>query len=86
MKKWGRVILFVGFAFLFCGCTKLPQEQFAEQLTNQQAANAGEFQATIDTFEMGSSSEYGQEADRYASMLMSQLVGSSFKGDFVQDK
>ena len=86
MKKWGSVILFVGFAFLFGGCTKLPQEQFAEQLTNQQAANAGEFQATIDTFEIGSSSEYGQEADRYASMLMSQLVGSSFKGDFVQDK
>jgi len=86
MKKWGRVILFVGFAFLFGGCTKLPQEQFAEQLTNQQAANAGEFQATIDTFEMGNSSDYGQEADRYASMLMSQLVGSSFKGDFVQDK
>lgn len=86
MKKWGRIILFVGFAFLFGGCTKLPQEQFAEQLTNQQATNAGEFQATIDTFEIGNSSEYGQEADRYASMLMSQLVGSSFKGDFVQDK
>ncbi len=76
----------LGSPFLFGGCTEYRKKQLPKQLTNQQAANAGEFKRRSIPLRWAAAAKYGQEADRYASMLMSQLVGSSFKGDFVQDK
>ena len=46
MKKWLGIGLLVGLFFL-TGCTKLPQDQFADGLTVQKDMNAGDFSVTI---------------------------------------
>lgn len=46
MKKWLGIGLLVGLFFL-TGCTKLPQDQFADGLTVQKDMNAGDFLSLI---------------------------------------
>lgn len=84
--KWRKVCLFVGLIFVLGACTKLPQEQFSEALTSKQAFHAGDFSMTIDKFDMGNSQTYDAEADIYASMIMTQIVGTKVSGEFVQDQ
>lgn len=86
MKKWRSVLLFVGLIFVLGACTKLPQEQFSEALTAKQAFHAGDFSMTIDSFEMGEGQTSDEEANIYASMIMSQIVGTKVSGTFVQDQ
>jgi hypothetical protein len=84
MKKWLGISLFIGLFFL-TGCTKLPQEEFTEALTNQQKVNAGEFQLSVDTFELADKDSQNSEEGMIAGMIFSQLAGTKIDGEFVED-
>ncbi len=85
MRKWLKVFLVVGLMAVLGACTKLPQEQFSEALTTKQAFHGGDFSMTIDTFDMGDGQMSDEAANIYASMVMSQIVGTKVTGTVVQD-
>lgn len=84
MKKWLGIGLLVGLFFL-TGCTKLPQDQFADGLTVQKDMNAGDFSVTIDTFEFAGEDSQNSQESMIAGMIFSQLAGTKITGNFVED-
>lgn len=84
MKKWLGIGLLVGLFFL-TGCTKLPQDQFAEGLTAQKDVNAGDFSLTIDTVEFAGEDIQNSQEGMIAGMIFSQLAGTKITGNFVED-
>ena len=75
----------VGWAILLTGCTKLPQDQFADGLTVQKDMNAGDFSVTIDTFEFAGEDSQNSQESMIAGMIFSQLAGTKITGNFVED-
>jgi hypothetical protein len=80
MKKWFGIVLLVGLVFL-SGCTKLPQEQFAEDLKAQKSVNAGDFSLSVDTFDIEGADLQSSEVG----MIFSQLAGAKIAGNFAED-